>query len=66
MPSARLETSSPADVHRAEAFAWAGQILAEMLGLVCHRDYFTFPDHMVNPINPYGLPLGVCDAYIYI
>jgi len=66
MLSARLETSSPADVHRAEAFARAGQTLTEMLGFVCHRDYFTFPDHMVNPINPYGLPLGVCDAYIYI
>jgi hypothetical protein len=47
MSKAQLEELSSAVVQHAKSFARAGQILAEMLGLVCHNDYFTFPDHMV-------------------
>jgi hypothetical protein len=51
MSKSQLDELNPADVQRAEAFARAGQVLAEMLGLVCHNDYFDFPDHMVHFIN---------------
>jgi hypothetical protein len=37
-------------IAKAEAKAWATQILAEMLGVVCHEDYYKYGDQMVSPI----------------
>jgi len=38
------------DIANAEAGKIAAQILAEMLGLVCHRDYFEIGEQMVQSL----------------
>jgi hypothetical protein len=44
----QLESMGPAFVADAEASKRTAQILAEMLGLVCHREYFEIGEQMVS------------------
>ena len=51
----------------AEAHARAAQILAEMLGMVCHREYYRYGTQMVSPIFPpqtkfSNSKIGICHS----
>jgi hypothetical protein len=45
-----LDSMGETNIANAEASKIAAQILAEMLGLVCHREYFEIGEQMVQSL----------------
>jgi hypothetical protein len=45
----QIQSAGEAHIAEAEAEARAAQILAEMLGVVCHEDYYKYGDQMISP-----------------
>jgi hypothetical protein len=43
----QLQSSGEQHIAAAESHARAAQILAEMLGMVCHREYYRYGNQMV-------------------